>query len=188
MSLLSQFIQNPGPAHWEVLKWVIVYLGSTKDLWLTFGGHSKLLAEGYCDADWGGQKHHHSISSYSFHMGGGAILWSSQKQHIVMLSSTKAEYVAQTHAAKEALWLHTFISEICGVHRELLTINCNNQGTIALSKDNKFHVQTKHIDICYHFIHKVVEDGKIHIEYIPTDDNVSHFYKASGENKVLPLR
>ena len=51
ISLLSQFIQNPGPAHWEALKWVIVYLGSTKDLWLTFGSHSKLLAEGYCDAD-----------------------------------------------------------------------------------------------------------------------------------------
>ena len=72
-------------------------------------------------ADWGGQKHCHSISSYSFHMGGGAISWSSQKQHIVMLSSTKAEYVAQTHATKEVLWLHTFIGEIRGAHREPLT-------------------------------------------------------------------
>ena len=50
ISLLSQFIQNPGLAHWEALKRVIVYLGSTKDLWLTFGGHSKSLAEGYCNA------------------------------------------------------------------------------------------------------------------------------------------
>ena len=38
VSTLSQFIQNPGPAHWEALKRVIVFLGSTKDLWLTFGG------------------------------------------------------------------------------------------------------------------------------------------------------
>ena len=38
VSTLSQFIQNPGPTHWEVLKCVIVFLGSTKDLWLTFGG------------------------------------------------------------------------------------------------------------------------------------------------------
>ena len=103
VSLLSQFIQNPGPAHWEALKQVIIYLGSTKDLWLTFGGHLKLLAKGYCDANWGGQKHCHSISSYSFHIGRGAISWSTQKQHIVMLSSTKAEYVAQMHAVKEVL-------------------------------------------------------------------------------------
>ena len=38
VSILLQFIQNPGPAHWEVLKCVIVFLGSTKDLWLTFSG------------------------------------------------------------------------------------------------------------------------------------------------------
>ena len=172
ISLLSQFIQNPGPAHWEALKWVIVYLGSTKDLWLTIGGRSKLLAEGYCDADWGGQKHCHSISGYSFHMGRGAISWSSRKQHIVILSSMEAKYVAQTHAAKKALWLCSFIGEIRGARRESMSINCDNQGAIALSKDNKFHAQTKHIDICYHFICEAVEDRKIQVEYIPTDDNV----------------
>ena len=37
VSILSQFVQNPGPTHWEVLKHMIVFLGSTKDLWLTFG-------------------------------------------------------------------------------------------------------------------------------------------------------
>ena len=73
VSILSQFVQNPGPAHWEVLKCVIVFLGSTKDLWLTFGGQSKPAAEGFCDVDQGGQKHCHSISGYSFHMGARAI-------------------------------------------------------------------------------------------------------------------
>ena len=62
VSILSQFVQNPGPAHWEAIKHIIIFLGSTKDLWLTFGGWSKPAAEGFCDADWGGQKHHHSIS------------------------------------------------------------------------------------------------------------------------------
>ena len=38
VSTLLQFIQNPGPTHWEALKRVIIFLGSTKDLWLTFGG------------------------------------------------------------------------------------------------------------------------------------------------------
>lgn len=38
VGILSQFIQNPGNVHWKALKWVMVYLGSTKDLWLTFGG------------------------------------------------------------------------------------------------------------------------------------------------------
>ena len=47
VSILSQFMQNPGPAYWEALKCVIVFLGSMKDLWLTFGGRSKPAVEGF---------------------------------------------------------------------------------------------------------------------------------------------
>ena len=53
IGILSQFMQNPGPVHWEAAKWVISYLGSTKDLWLTFGGKGGQQLEGYCNADWG---------------------------------------------------------------------------------------------------------------------------------------
>jgi hypothetical protein len=61
--------------------------------------------------------------------------------------SMEAEYIAQTHAAKEALYLWSFISEIQEKFNKPLTINCHNQGVIALSKDNKFHAHTKHINI-----------------------------------------
>ena len=93
MLILAQFVQNPGPAHWEVLKCVIVYLGSTKDLWLTFSRWLKVYAEGFCNADWGGQKHCHLISSYLFHIGAGDISWSLKKQYVIVLLSTKAEYI-----------------------------------------------------------------------------------------------
>jgi len=176
VGILSQFIQNPGPPHWEALKRVIIYLGSTKDLWLTFGGPTKTLVKGFCDADWASQKHRHSISGYSFHFGRGAISWSSKKQHIVALSSTEAEYIAQTHAAKEALWLRSFVKEIREERNGTLTINCDNQGAIALAKDNKFHSRTKHIDLRYHFIREAVEDKKISVNYIPTDDNISDIF------------
>ena len=161
VSVLSQFVQNPGPAHWEALKHVIVSLRSTKDLWLMFGRQSKPAVEGFCNVDWRGQKHHHSFSGYSFQTGARAILWSSKKQHIVVLSSTEAEYIAQMHVAKEVLWLHSFLQELCSAPDDLLILNCNNQGVIAFTKDNKFHACTKHIDVHYHFIHKAVEDGKV---------------------------
>ena len=57
-----------------------------------------------------------------------------------------------------------------------LILNCDNQGAIALAKDNKFHAHTKHIDVRYHFIHKAVEDGKVAVQYIPTRDNVSDIF------------
>ena len=97
------------------------------------------------------------------------------------MSSTEAEYVAQTHAAKEAIWLRSFVSEITGKQEKPLTISCDNQGAITLLKDNKFHARTKHIDLRYHFIREAVEDGKIKVKYVPTDENVSNIF-----TKALP--
>ena len=109
-------------------------------------------------------------------MGRGAVSWNSKKQHIVVLSSTEAEYVALTHAAKEALWLRTFLSEIGGSPFGPMTIHCDNQGAIALAKDNKFHARTKHIDIRYHFIQECVEDKKIMVQYVPMEENTADVF------------
>ena len=78
----------------------------------------------------------------------------------------------QTHAAKRS----AVAAQLPQQTSELLTINCDNQGVIALSKDNKFHAQTKHTKICYYFIHGAVEDTKIEVKYIPMDNNVSDIF------------
>ena len=176
VGILSQFIQNPGPVHWEAVKQVTIYLGTTKNMWLTFRGKSKTLIEGFYGADWASQKHQHLILGYVFHFGQGAISWSLKKQYIIMLSSTEAEYIAQMHAKKEGLWLWGFMSEIWEMQWDPIIVNCNNQGAIALSKDNKFHACTKHIDLWYHFIREAVKDNKITVNYILTDENVSDIF------------
>ena len=102
--------------------------------------------------------------------------WSSKKQQIVTLSSTEAEYVSLTHTAKEALWVWSFVSKILGKPTGTIPINCNNQGAIALSKDNKFHGRTKHIDLRYHFIWECIEDGKVTMDYIPSNENMSDIF------------
>ena len=184
IGILSQFIQNLGPVHWEALKRVISYLGTTKDHWLTFGGKEKGEIQGYCDADWASQHHWHSISGFLFHFGEGAVSWSSKKQAVIALLSTEAEYISQTHAAKEAAWLRNFIVELQGKPQGLLTVLCDNQGAIALSKDNKFHSRMKHIDLRYHFIREAIDEGKINVEYIPTAENITDvFTKALARLK-----
>lgn len=101
-----------------------------------------------------------------------------------MLSSTEAEYVAQTHAAKEAIWLQTFITEVQGGKQKGLTVNCDNQGAITLAKDNKFHSHTKHTDLQYHFIREAVDEEKLKLKYIPTSKNVADvFTKALAKPK-----
>ena len=78
------------------------YLNGMKNYKLTLGrNHDGLL--GYADVDWASQDHRHSISAYIFQIDGRSISWSCQKQNIVALSSTEAEFIALTHTAKEAL-------------------------------------------------------------------------------------
>ena len=68
---------------------------------------------------------------------------------------------------------------------EMVKLNCDNQGAIALSKDNKFHARTTHINIRYHFIREAVEDGKLAVAYIPTEDNSADvFTKALPKAKL----
>ena len=88
------------------------------------------------------------------------------------------------HAAKEALWLQSFVNEMRGEKDEPLRLNCDNQGARALAKDNKFHSQTKHIDLQFHFIREAVEDNKLLITYVPTEENMADiFTKALARPK-----
>ena len=98
-----------------------------------------------------------------------------------MLSMTEAEYVASTHAAKEALWLRHLIGEIFEPLRNPTTLFNDNQSTIVLTKDGNYHARTKHIDIHYHFIHFSISDGSIRLLYCPTDSMV-----ADALTKALP--
>ena len=103
-------------------------------------------------------------------------MWSSKKQYIVALSSTESEYIVLVHATKEGLWMHTFLSKIQDAPREMVELSLDNRGAIVLSKDNKLHQRTKHINIHYHFIHEAVEDGQIRMKYVPTDQNPADIF------------
>ena len=180
VALLSQFLENPGMTHWNGVKHVYRYLLGTKDLRLVFGQAEEGVL-GYTDADGATQEHRHAISGYAFLIDGGAVSWFSRKQEIVTLSTAEAEYVAATHATKEAIWLRGFINEVFRFPNDAMTLRCDNQSAIALTKDNAHHTRTKHIDIRYHFIRYAVQDGKIKLVYCPTNDNV-----ADVLTKALP--
>jgi hypothetical protein len=147
---------------------------------LTFGG-TELDLEGYTDADGSMDEDRKAMSGYAFLMDGGAVSWNAKKQEIIALSTTEAKYVAATHAAKEGLWLRTFMSQVFGEVTGPLTLHSDNQSAIALTRDHQYHARTKHIDIRFHFIRWIVEDGKMKLVYCPTEEMV-----ADIMTKALP--
>ena len=53
-----------------------------------------------------------AISRYVFFIGSGAVSWYSKSQEVIALSTTEAEYMATTHATKEAIWLRVFFAQV----------------------------------------------------------------------------
>jgi hypothetical protein len=181
---VSRFSIKPGPAHWEAVKRIFRYLKGTKDLWLSYGGKEKELI-GYADADGNMAEDRHAISGYVFLLHGGAVSWTTKRQEIISLSTTESEYVAATYAAKEALWLRSLLSQLFDVVLEPTTLFSDNQSAIALTKDHQYHARTKHIDIRFHFIRWIVENGSLRLIYCPTDEMVADILtKALPSPKV----
>jgi hypothetical protein len=102
IGILSKYLDNPGPMHWEAVKRVFAYLSRTIDWAMMFGGEEEGLV-GYVDADGSMHEDRKAISRYAFILDGGAVSWSSKRQEILMLSTTEAEYVAVTHMAESSL-------------------------------------------------------------------------------------
>jgi hypothetical protein len=136
---------------------------------------------GFSDSDWASQFHRHSISGFAYFIGLGTVSWSTKKQPIITLSSSEAEYVALTHAAKDILWIHKILKEFLFLHNLSLptTLYCDNQGAIHLLKDAMFHGRTKHIDVHFHFIRQTITSGSIKLVYIPTESMTVDIFTKS---------
>ena len=124
VSTLLKYCSNPTPEHAIAAKRTLRYLQKTINVGITFRGQenpaiAKAIARtgtgtsptttgitGFTDSDWAGDvDSRKSTSGYVFQLYGGAISWKSTKQSVVATSSTKAEYIACSEAAKEALWI-----------------------------------------------------------------------------------
>jgi hypothetical protein len=53
-----------------------------------------------------------------------------------------------------------------------ITVQCDSNDAIYLAKNPTFHAKTKHIDIQYHFLRDMVDDGKVILEKVDTLHNV----------------
>ena len=166
---LSQFNCKHGMVHWQAAKRVLRYLTGTLNKKLTFSKNENGI-QGFADADWGNCIiDRSSYTGYVFTLCGGAVSWCLKKQRTVALSSTEAEYMALSEAGKECLFLYTFFQEIGLWKSPKISIF----SAMALVKNPVFQSRTKHIDIRYHFIRRILKDGKFKLNYIATEEMIA---------------
>ena len=145
------------------VKAILKYLRRTKDLVLTYGGGDLQLTS-FTDSDFQSDvDDRKSISGFVFTCNGGVVSWKSSKQSITVDSTTEAKYIATSDAAKEAIWIWKFITEL-GIVPSIelvLPLFYYNNRAIALAKELRSHQKSKHIERCYHIIRELVRKGEV---------------------------
>ncbi|XP_061396596.1 uncharacterized protein LOC133332230 [Musca vetustissima] len=130
---LSQKNSDPHIEHFNAGKKILRYLAGTAELKIEYKDGKKELC-GYADADWGGNPiDKKSYTRFLFYYGECLISWESKKQRVVALSSTEAEYISISNAAREAVYLKRVLYELEGVENKAVILNVDNQGAMKLA-------------------------------------------------------
>ena len=64
--------------------------------------------------------------------------------------------------------------ETLGVEEKTgIVIMCDNISTIQLSRNPVFHCKSKHIDVRFHFLRELVNDGVVELSYCNSQDQIA---------------
>ena len=187
VGVVSRFQSNPGLNHWIAVKHILKYLRRTRDYMLVYSGDD-LKIQGYTDSDFQGDRDSRKSTSGSvFTLGGAAVVWRSVKQSSIADSTMEAEYIAASEAAKEAVWLKNFLSDLEVVPNmdKPITLYCDNSGAVANSREPRSHKRGKHIERKYHLIREIVNRGDVTVTKIPTLDNLADPFTKTLSEKLF---
>jgi hypothetical protein len=172
---LSRFMEEPHEDHLAAVKHVLRYIAGTRHHGAHYarGKGGLLKLHGFSNSDMAGDLDtRRSTSGILFFLTTSLITWQSTKQKVVALSSCEAEYIATTAAACQAVWLARLLSDLLDSEIGAPEIKVDNKSSIAMTKNPVFHDRSKHIDTRYHFIRECVENGKIVINYVRTEEQL----------------
>ena len=177
LSMTSRFQSDLSECHWIAVKNILKYLRRTKDIFLIYGGQEgELVISGYTDAGFQFDlDDFKSQSGFVFCLNGGVVSWRSSKQDTVADSTTKAEYIAASDVAKEAVRIKNFVFRL-GVVPSIanpVDVYCDNNGAIGQAKEPRSHQRSKHILRRFHLICEIIERGEFKICRVHIDDNVA---------------
>ena len=158
-------------------KHVLRYLRGTNGYGLKYASSVDMRLQGYANADWVGsvvgQK---STSGCCFTLGSAMVSWCSRKQSSVALSTAKAEYIALSVVVREAVWLCKLLTDLFDHEMDYTIIHCDNQSCVKLFENHVFHDRSKHIEIKYHYIRDMVQRKTIHVQYLPTHEQIEDIF------------
>ncbi|XP_068486875.1 uncharacterized mitochondrial protein AtMg00810-like [Phaseolus vulgaris] len=185
VSLISRYMATTKASHWAATKRIMRYVQGTIEYGILYlkGGKTEITA--YSDSNYTGDlDDRQSTFGAVFIIGSGAVSWASKKQSVVSLSTTEVEYIAAAACSYQCIWLHIILEHFGIERKEAITILCDNNSTIQLSKNLVFHGRSKHIAVRFHFLRDLVNDQ---LKYCNTQEQVVDTVKLEQFEKLRQM-
>lgn len=161
--------------HQQAVKKIMRYLKGTIEVGIMYSRKGDLELKGYVDSDYAGDiDDRKSTGVFVFLLGSGAISWSSKKQAVVTLLTTKVEFISATTGGCQAVWLRCILEKIGEEQRKSSPIMCYNSSTIKVSRNPILHGKCKHIDVRYHFLRDLVKEDVINLVFCGTERQIAN--------------
>ena len=112
VSMVSRYINHPWKIHWQVVKWIFLYLRGTLDVGLIYDKSSDISGEivNYVDSNYFRYLNRKSLTRYIFTLNGSVIGWKATLQFTIVALIIEAEYIVATKAAKEVIWFKSLVA------------------------------------------------------------------------------
>ena len=185
VSMLCRAMSCPTPELLAAAQHVLHYLHRHRDVGLRYA-LDRAPVYGMSDSDWAVK---HSTSGMVFMLNHATVSWGTKKQVSVALSSCEAEIMAASEAAKEAVYLNSFLDELGEATADPVALHVDNMGARDLAYNPEHHQKTKHIERRHFYIRELVENLQVTVPYVATDDNIADFFtKGLKANKFFAMR
>ncbi|EXU94526.1 reverse transcriptase domain protein [Metarhizium robertsii] len=190
VSRLARHNLNPSDVHHRAADRVIQYLYFTRSFGLRLGNQSQQnnksveIFIGSSDASFADNTDDRKSSQgYVLKLYGGPIAWKASKQTTVTTSSTEAELLAASEAAKEMIAAGRLLNSLRIKLDEPLHLEIDNKQTIRLlvEESAKLTTQLRHVDIYQHWLRQQVQNNQINVRWVESKDMI-----ADGMTKSLP--
>ena len=206
VSQVARFSNNPKQSHAVAVKTIVRYLIGTKNKGTLVTPTGKLDIQLYVDADFAGlfKKEHEkdpdsarSRTGYILLLGGFPLIWKSQLQSKIALSTLEAEYSALSSATRALIPIRELLFEISdtiALPQSLITtirstVFEDNQGAFLLAVTQRISARTRYFTVEYHHFWEYVkmEDEnkrKIFLEKVATELQGADFL-TKGQPKFI---
>lgn len=201
VSQVARFNHSPKRSHASAIKTIVRYLHRTSDKGMIVRPTGDLSIDCYVDADFAGLHGRDpdyaptsakSRTGYIITLGGCPILWKSQLQTEISLSTLESEYSALSASMRTLLPLRSMLSEVV-VALKLppqlkSTIRCrvfeDNNGALLLATKQRITNRTKYFLVKWHFFWSHVQNGEVVVMKIDTTEQWAD-YLTKGLNREV---